>query len=157
MRHNRLVKLGVLCLLMVGTAVAQVTSGTIYGRVKDASGAVVSNATVTVRSSEIGAERTVTTSDNGEFVVPNMPPGIYNITIEARGFKQLDTQGVVLSAADKLNAGEFMLAVGASAESVTVTADAAQLQLQSNSGERSDLITSKQLNDVALNGRMVLD
>ena len=40
---------------------------------------------------------------------------------------------------------------------MTVAADAGQLQLQSESGERSDLITSKQLNDVALNGRNVLD
>jgi hypothetical protein len=77
--------------------------------------------------------------------------------VEASGFKKYEKTDVVLSAADKLNAGDFVLTVGASAESVTVTADAAQLQLQPNSSERSDLITSKQLNDVALNGRMVLD
>jgi len=63
----------------------------------------------------------------------------------------------VLSAADKLNAGEYTLQIGGAAETVTVAADAGQLQLQSNSGERSDLITSKQLNDVALNGRNELD
>jgi hypothetical protein len=136
---------------------AQVTSGTIYGRVKDASGAYISNATVTVKSPDIGAARTVTTSENGDFVVPNMPPATYNISIDAKGFKKVEATGIVLSAADKLNAGEFTLAVGAATDSVTVTADAAQLQLQSNSGERSDLITSKQLNDVALNGRNVLD
>ena len=157
MRRNRLVGLGILCLLMIGTAGAQVTSGTIFGRVKDASGAYVGNATVTVRSPGTGAERIVTTSDDGNFVVPNMPPSTYDITIEARGFKKLEAHGVALSAADKLNAGEFVLAVGASAESVTVTADAGQLQLQSNSGERSDVITSKQLNDVAMSGRNVLD
>ncbi len=50
-----------------------------------------------------------------------------------------------------------MLAVGTTSDEVTVTADAGQLQLQSNSGERSDLITGKQLNDVAMNGRNVLD
>jgi len=59
----------------------------------------------------------------------------------------------VLSATDKLNAGDFVLQVGAADATVTVSADAAQLELQSNSGERSDLITSKQLKDVALNGR----
>ena len=148
---------GVLCLLMLGSVVAQVTSGTIFGRVKDASGAYIGSATVTVRSPDTGAARTVTTSDSGDFVVPDMPPGTYTITIDAKGFKKLDAQGVVLSAADKLNAGEFVLAVGADTESVTVTADAGQLQLQSNSGERSDVITDKQLNDVAINGRNVLD
>src|SRR3981081_955045 len=148
---------GILCLLMVGTAGAQVTSGTIYGRVKDASGAYIGNAKVTVNSLEVAADPTVTTSDSGDFVVPDMPPSTYDITIEAPGFKKIEAHRVILNAADKLNAGEFVLAVGASAESVTVTAYAAQLQLQSNSGERSEVITSKKLNDVALNGRMVLD
>ena len=147
----------VLVCLESGLTLAQVTSGTIFGRVKDATGAYISNATVTVKSSDIGAIRTVTTSDSGDFVAPNMPPGTYTVTVEAKGFKKLDAQGIVLSAADKLNAGEFTLEVGTTGESVTVTADTGQLQLQSNSGERSDVITSKQLNDVALNGRNVLD
>jgi hypothetical protein len=136
---------------------AQVTSGTIFGSVNDASGAVVSNASITILSPTTGASRSATTSDTGEFVAPNMPPGTYTITVEAKGFKKLDTQGVVLNAADKLNAGVFVLQVGADTESVTVSADAGQLQLQSNSGERSDVITNKQLNDVAINGRNVLD
>jgi hypothetical protein len=136
---------------------AQVTTGTIYGRVKDSTGAYVANARVTVRSPESGAVRAVTTSESGDFVVPDMPPGNYEISVEAKGFKGLEARGIVLSAADKLNAGEFTVQIGAATESVTVTADAGQLQLQSNSGERSDVITNKQLNDVALNGRNVLD
>lgn len=136
---------------------AQVTSGTIFGRVKDSTGAYIANANVTIKSPEIGLQRTVSTNGSGDFVAPNMPPGTYTISITAEGFKNLETQGIVLSAADKLNAGEFELAIGTAAERVTVTADAGQLQLQSNSGERSDLVTGKQLNDVALNGRMVLD
>lgn len=136
---------------------AQVTSGTIFGSVKDVSGAVVPNATITVHGGQIGLVRTTTSSPSGEFVIPNLPPATYDITIEAQGFKKLDANRIVLSAADKLNAGDLVLQVGTTAESVTVTADAGQLQLQSNSGERSDLITSKQLNDVAINGRNVLD
>ena len=143
--------------LLASTATAQVTSGTLYGTVKDPSGAYVSNAKVTAHSDTVGAERTVTTNDHGDFVVPNMPPSTYTLTIDAQGFKKLTAKGIVLSAADKLNAGEYTLEIGGTAETVTVSADAGQLQLQSNSGERSDLITSKQLNDVALNGRNVLD
>ena len=145
-----------LCLICA-SSFAQITSGTIFGRVKDASGAYISGATVLIKGVDNGAYRTVTTNESGEFVAPNMPPATYNINIQAKGFKQLDAAGIVLSAADKLNAGDFTLGIGASAETVTVSADAAQLQLQSNSGERSDVITSKQLNDVALNGRNVLD
>jgi hypothetical protein len=136
---------------------AQVTSGTISGTVKDISGGVVAEAKVTVRSPEIGLTRTINSSSDGNFVFPNLPPGTYTISVEAPGFKKSERTGIVLSAADKLNAGDVVLQVGAAGATVTVSADAAQLELQSNSGERSDLITSKQLNDIALNGRMVLD
>jgi Carboxypeptidase regulatory-like domain/TonB-dependent Receptor Plug Domain len=146
----------VLCLS--GTSVlAQVTSGTIFGSVKDASGAVLPNATITVRADQIGFTRVVTSSANGDFVLPNLPPATYSIQVEAEGFKKLEARRVVLSAADKLNAGDFVLQVGATTETVNVTADPGQLQLQSNSGERSDLVTNKQLNEVAINGRNVLD
>jgi hypothetical protein len=140
-----------------GAAFGQATSGTIFGRVTDSSGAVVPNAKVTAEATAIGVSRTVTSSATGEFVFPNMPPATYTILVEAKGFKKLAASGVVLSAADKLNAGDLALQVGATETSVEVTADAGQIQLQSNSGERSDLISGKQLNDVALNGRMVLD
>ena len=141
----------------IGTALAQVTSGTIFGRVQDPSGAMVKAATVTISSPDNGLTRAVSTSDTGEFVAPSLLPGTYTITVEAPGFKKLESSGFVLSAADKLNAGQLVLAIGATTDEVTVTADAGQLQLQSNSGERSDLITSKQLNEVAMNGRNVLD
>lgn len=144
-------------ILISATVFAQIISGTIFGRVKDSTGAYVPNARVTVVSPDIGSQRVVTTSSTGDFVVPDMPPATYIIRVEAQGFQRLEAQNIVLNAGDKLNAGEYVLNVGSSTESVTVTADAAQMQLQSNSGERSDLITSKQLNDIALNGRNVLD
>ena len=143
--------------LVCAPLLAQVTSGTIFGTVKDPTGAVVQDATVTISNPANGLTRTVTTSADGAFVAPNLLPGTYSITVEAKGFKKNDTSGVILSAADKLNAGDIVLTMGAATESVDVIADAGKIQLQSNSGERSDLISSKQLNDVALNGRMVLD
>ena len=104
-----------------------------------------------------GITRTVTSSDAGEFAAPGLYPGTYTIKVEAKGFKVLEASGFVLSAADKLSAGDLVLSVGAASDTVDVTADAGQVQLQSESGERSDLITNKQLNDVAMNGRNVLD
>ena len=152
---------GLLIALMVcflcASGSAQVTSGTIFGRVKDSSGAFLPGATITIINPANGISRQVITSDVGEFVAPGLYPGTYNIRVEAYGFKTYQSDGVVLSAADKLNAGEIVLTVGATSEEVTVTADAGQIQLQTNSGERSDLITSKQLNGVAMNGRNVLD
>jgi hypothetical protein len=147
------------CLLALwsAAAIAQVTSGTISGEVKDPSGAMIPNATVTLNAPAIGVTRNVTSNDDGVFVVPNLPPGTYNITVEAQGFKKLEKTNVILTAASKLSAGDFVMSVGGGDSSVTVSAEAAQLQLQAESGERSDLISGKQLNDVALNGRMVLD
>jgi len=147
-----------LAVTLVGSsAVAQVTTGTIAGTVTDITGAVVSGASVTIVNSANGLTRKVTTSDSGEFVAPGLYPGTYKLTVEASGFKKLESSGLVLSAADRIDVPKLVLAVGTTADQVTVTADAGQVQLQSDSGERSDLITSKQLDQVALNGRNVLD
>ena len=154
---SRILLIAAIACLVSAPMFAQVTSGTIYGTVKDPSGAYVKGAIVTVTNPSNGITRQITTSDVGDFVAPNLLPGTYNISVEAKGFKQQQSTGIVLSAADKLNAGEIVLSMGAATESVTVTADAGQIQLQSNSGERSDLINGKQLNDIAINGRNVLD
>ncbi len=148
---------GLLILLLAWPAAGQVTTGTISGTVKDPTGGVLTNATVTAVDASQGIRRTVTTSDTGDFVFANMPPGTYAITAESEGFRKLTKNNAILNVADHLNVGDFVLQVGAVAESVTVMADTGALQLQSSSGERSDLITDKQLNDIALNGRMILD
>ncbi|MGZ4814264.1 MAG: outer membrane beta-barrel protein, partial [Terriglobales bacterium] len=152
-----LIPITVILCFMCTVAFGQVTSGTIFGVVKDSSGAVIPGATITAQDPATGATRNAVTGDAGNFVLPNLLPGTYSISVEAKGFKKLTKSGVVLSAADRLNSGEFKMEPGASDTSMTVTAEAAELQLQTNSGERSDIITSKQLNDVAMNGRNVLD
>jgi hypothetical protein len=146
------------CLLLLASlAVGQVTSGTISGSVKDPSGAAVPDAAVVATDPDKGVTRTVTTGTSGDFVFANMPPGKYTISVELKGFKKIEKGDVILNVADHVNAGDLTLQMGTTTESVTVTADAGEIQLQSNSGERSDLITSKQLEDVAMNGRNVLD
>jgi len=136
---------------------AQVTSGTILGSVQDTSGAVIAGAMVTATAPAVGITRTVKSGSNGTFSLSNLPAATYHLAVKAQGFESLEKDGVVLSSADKLNAGTFSLKIGTEATTVTVQADSGQLQIQANSGERSDLITGKQLNDIALNGRNVLD
>jgi hypothetical protein len=141
----------------VGSLSAQVTSGTIFGSIQDSSGAVVTGATIVAKAGTIGVTRTVRSGKNGTFSLPNLPVGIYQISVQEKGFQTSEKDGVVLSSADNLNAGTFVLSVGTESTTVTVNADTGQLQIQADSGERSDLITGKQLNDIALNGRNVLD
>lgn len=136
---------------------AQVTSGSVTGTVFDPTGSVVPAAKVTAADSATAVTRTVTTGNEGVFVVSNLQPGTYEISIEAPGFNKLTKTGIVLSAADRLNAGDFTLTVGSTATSVTVEASGAQLQLQSESGERSTLVTNTQISNLAMNGRNIFD
>ena len=146
------------CMLLLAVPVmGQVTSGVISGVVKDPSGAVVPSATVVAADADKGVTRTVTTGATGDFIFASLPPGKYTITVESEGFKKFEKSDVILNVADHVNAGDFVLQMGTTSESVTVSADAGEIQLQSKSGERSDLISSKQLEDVAMNGRNVLD
>lgn len=155
----------VLCQILILTAAfslvpalrAQVTSGTIFGSVQDPTGALIPTATITATEVSKGVTRTGTASSTGSFSLPNLPPGTYTLQVTAPGFGTLSKSGVILNAADNLNAGIFTLQIGAAASSVTVTADTGQLQVQANSGDRSDLITGQQLEEVATNGRNVLD
>jgi len=162
--HRRLARLAASVVLALAAILglapagrAQVTSGTIFGSVTDQTGAVIPNATITATEPAKGVTRTATSSGNGTFSIPNLPPGTYSVAVTAQNFGTLNKAGVILNAADNLNAGIFKLDVAAAAASVTVTADTGQLQVQTDSGERSDLITGKQLEEVATNGRNVLD
>ena len=152
-----LLALMVLVLLSGVPAFGQLNSGTIFGTVTDSTHAVVPGATVTATAADIGSSRTTTSNGSGGFVLPNLPPGTYSIAVEAAGFAKYTKTGIILNVTDNLSAGTFELKVGTTTASVEVTASTAQMQLQTESGERSDMITSKQLADVATNGRNVLD
>jgi hypothetical protein len=108
---------------------------------------------VTLTNPAINLTRTVKTNSAGVFAAPQLPPGQYNIAVEKSGFKKLEKTSVVLNATDLVNAGEFVLEVGALSETVTVTAEGARVEVQSESGERSGVVTGTQLKDLALNGR----
>jgi hypothetical protein len=64
---------------------------------------------------------------------------------------------VILSTGDKLNAGDFALEIGELTEAVQIQADAGQLQIKTESGERSDLVSGQQLRGIGPNGRNITD
>jgi hypothetical protein len=107
---------------------AQTISGSIAGRVVDAQGAVVPNASVTITEPSKNLSVSSKTSAAGDFLIPGLLPGNYSITIENPGFKKLSGTAITLNANDKLALGDLVLEVGAVSETIDVSAQAALLQ-----------------------------
>ncbi len=141
---------------LTGAAFGQ-SNGSISGTVKDANGGVVPRAAVTVANPSAGVAQSTTTNGEGDFVFPLLPPGIYTVTAEMSGFKKSERAGVVVDVATKVSIGDVVLQVGSLTETVSVQAEAGQLEIQTESGERSNVITNRQLRNIALNGRNVVD
>src|SRR5579862_9503626 len=91
----------VVLLLVTIPAFAQ-SNGTILGVVRDASGAVVPDASVTITNSETALSRSVTTSSDGAFRVPALPVGHYDLKVEKSGFLTVTQQGLNLEVAQEL-------------------------------------------------------
>jgi hypothetical protein len=143
-------------LLLAGTAWGQ-TSGSVTGTVLDPQGAAVPGATVKAIDTKTNLAVDTITSGEGTFSFPTLQPSNYTIEVELTGFKKLVKTGVVVETASKTNIGNLALEVGGITETVTVSADAAQLQLKSTSGEIGATVTGRQIMELALNGRNLLD
>jgi len=137
-------------LALGAVAFAQSDLGSITGYVKDPSGATVPGAKVTVRNSQTGLERQVTTNESGRYMVTNVPPGMYSITIEASGFKKYESSDNKLDPSAVLTV-DATLTLGAATETVSVSATAMVLQTESASIQKT--VTRQQIDALELNGR----
>ncbi len=140
-------------ILSVPALRAQNVAGSISGVVQDPQGAVVPGAKVTLTNDAQGAAsaRTVTTTPEGTFVFSPVLAGKYTISVEMMGFKKYTQSGITLDVSDRLGLPPIALEVGATGESVTVEANA--VQLQTLNAERAGVVTSSQVVDIAINGR----
>jgi hypothetical protein len=102
---------------------AQVTGSAMTGSVKDSTGAIVPDATVTIKNIESGQTRTVNTDANGNYTVPSLAVGQYEIDAEKSGFKQAVRRGVNLVVGQQAVVN-ITLEVGNVEQQVTVTAEA---------------------------------
>jgi len=100
----------------------QVSTGTISGVVTDSTGAVVPNAQITARNAATGATVTTKSQANGNFRVALLPPGTYDVRVEASGFRAREITGVVVNINVDRGLGEVALDVGSVTETVTVEA-----------------------------------
>jgi len=123
--------LGVLSLAFAVPLYSQTTNGGIQGSVTDASGGAVVGATVTARNMDTGLTEPTETSDAGVYFLPNLPPGRYSVTVEAKGLKKYSQEGVTVSVGTTTPLN-IQMQIGAVTESITVSADASQLQTTSS-------------------------
>lgn len=129
---------------------AQEYRGLILGQVTDPSGAVVPNATIKV----VGPQQTYTakTNANGDFTIPYVQPGVYEVTAEATGFRKELHPGINVDVAQKINLN-FRLQVGTTTETVTVEADAVAVNTADASG--GTVIDPQKMQNIPLNGRQM--
>jgi outer membrane receptor protein involved in Fe transport len=120
-----------LCLAVCGPVYAQRTTGSIVGTVRDASGAVLPGATVSVSGSTIVGTQTTTTNPDGFYRFVNLPPGAYDLTYTMAGFRTVSRKGVRvgvgLTAEDNAS-----LEVSDRAEQIEVVAESPVVDTQSN-------------------------
>src|SRR6266851_428647 len=145
----------VLFLCVAPGSMAQGLSGsTLRGVVKDSNGGLVANASVKLISSRSGAEREVKTNDEGAYVFTAVEPGPYTLRVEATGFKTHQQTEFTVSPSDTRSL-DVVLEVGAPTETVTVTADA--VPIKTDTGERSDTLSAKQIDNLSIIGRSSLE
>src|SRR5690348_6450634 len=138
--------------LLFASLQAFAQEATIVGTVTDQSGAVVANAKVTATNTETGVARTATTNEAGQYVLPGVHIGHYDVKAEAPGLKIAEQKGLVLQVGDRTRA-DFAMQVGAATESVTV--EAAAVHIQTDTAEQSNVMTSNQLSNIAVAGSTI--
>jgi hypothetical protein len=150
----------ILCLLAclagfsLPSAFAQFETASVLGSIRDASGAVVPRATVTLVNQETKTQATVLTNDLGDYQFTDVKIGLYQVTATATGFET----GLARTFRVNVNARQrvdLALKIGSASDTVTVT-DAASL-LETDSSERGQVIGTHEVENLPLNGRAYAD
>src|SRR5947209_6704047 len=119
-------------LLFSASAFAQRTTGTLRGQVLDPAGAVVPNAEVTVTNQETGVSVKVATTSAGTYSLPTLLPGLYKITVEAKGFKSFVKKDVSVIA-NQDNVADAQVELGIATETIEVTGGSVEVHTTSSS------------------------
>jgi hypothetical protein len=139
-----------LCILMLPLAVlAQSSQGTITGTIKDPAGALIPGAAIEAKSINTGALYKTSSTNKGNYTIPQLPPGPYELTVTASGFKRYVRGSITVAVAQILRV-DVALVVGGVTETVTVQAEASLLR--TGSGDLSQNITVERMNDLPILG-----
>src|SRR5437763_5132925 len=123
MLRRTLIVVGAGLVLASSPAIAQITTGTVSGTVRDAQEAVIPGATVVLVSETRGTKSApAVTNETGTYVFPNVTPDTYTVEVSLEAFKAVRRTGVAVSGGDRVGVPAMTLEPGAIAETVTVTA-----------------------------------
>jgi hypothetical protein len=111
----------IVCVFSAGYCFAQIDKGTIAGTVKDAQGAVVPGANVTVTRTDTGQSRSLVTDKSGAYSAELLTAGTYSIAVEASGFTKSELSGVQV-AVNQVIRVDIELKVGSASQTVEVSA-----------------------------------
>lgn len=150
MTNDRPWSLLLIAAFLAGSLSGQTTNGTITGTISDPSGAAVGGVQIIVSSPETGFQRTATSLDNGSYVLPQLPPGTYNIQVSKAGFGKENRPGVQLLV-NQIATIDFQLSLAAVSETVNVTG--APPPLDTTSATLASVVQHDQVVDLPLNGR----
>lgn len=137
-------------LLTAGVAFGQTEGARISGRITDLSGAVIVGAECRITNLETNVSATTTTNPDGIYVIPDLRPATYRLTVQKEGFRTVVQPSLQLYVQDALNEN-FTLAIGPASESVTVMGDT--FGLQTDSAAVSTLVDDQFVQNMPLNGR----
>jgi Carboxypeptidase regulatory-like domain len=140
-------------LLLPGMLFADVT-GAISGVVHDPSQAAVKGVRIRITNTQTNLSLDTTTADDGSYRFLALPVGTYNLSAAITGFQQYNSTGIVLQVNDQLRI-DITLKVGSINEQITIQANAAQVETEST--QLGDVIDSKKMLALPLNGRSYLD
>ena len=129
---------------------AQQVTGTIKGVVTDPSGATIANATVDITNKATGLTRTATTNTEGEYSAPDLPFGVYRVSVKQASFKESVTDNVDLHVSSTAITN-ITLQLGSATETVTVEAN--EIQVQTDNSQLAGVVDGQQVRDLPLNGR----
>src|SRR2546426_11666271 len=147
MRQSLLVALCVL--LIVPGVFAQSDRGTITGTVADQTNAVIPGAGVVATNTEAGTKYETVSTETGNYTLAQLPAGVYQLSVELPGFKKYVRQGITVLVAQTLRL-DVALAVGATTDEVTITADAPLLRTESR--DVSHTVAAQRLDDLPILG-----
>jgi hypothetical protein len=132
-------------------AAQSTTQGAIAGTIKDPQGAVVSNATITVKNEETNKEVTATTDGEGNFRVSQLQPGNYNVTVNATGFAAATQEKLVVEVGRVTPFDVNLTVQGVAGETVQVTSDAPVINTEQQ--DFSTNVNQTSINNLPINGR----